>query len=300
MIEFFGRGGALKPSWYGDCLPTRDFPMLIDLYLQGRFDLDRFVSRDDRARRGRGGLPQDGAGRGAALRRRPVTPIAAIELVSTQRDLLARRRGLRGRQQHLAASATTTRCSWSTPPTTPRRSSTPSAAGASSAIVCTHGHNDHINAAVDLADADRRAGRAAPGRPHAVGRRLPRPRARRRRCATATSCASRARDARGAAHAGALARAACCLARRPTATCSAATRCSRAGPGATGRSFSDFATIIESIRDRLLTLPRRHRRAHRPRRHDDDRRRGPAPRRVDRPGPLSGRRPGRAHPAPID
>jgi S-(hydroxymethyl)mycothiol dehydrogenase len=44
MIEFFGRGGALKPSWYGDCLPTRDFPMLIDLYLQGRLDLDGFVS----------------------------------------------------------------------------------------------------------------------------------------------------------------------------------------------------------------------------------------------------------------
>ena len=44
MLEFFGRGGALKPSWYGDCLPSRDFPMLIDLYLQGRLDLDRFVS----------------------------------------------------------------------------------------------------------------------------------------------------------------------------------------------------------------------------------------------------------------
>jgi S-(hydroxymethyl)mycothiol dehydrogenase len=44
MIEFFGRGGALKPSWYGDCLPSRDFPMLIDLYLGGRLDLDRFVS----------------------------------------------------------------------------------------------------------------------------------------------------------------------------------------------------------------------------------------------------------------
>ncbi len=44
MIEFFGRGGALKPSWYGDCLPSRDFPMLVELYLQGRFDLDRFVS----------------------------------------------------------------------------------------------------------------------------------------------------------------------------------------------------------------------------------------------------------------
>jgi S-(hydroxymethyl)mycothiol dehydrogenase len=44
MIEFFGRGGALKPSWYGDCLPSRDFPMLIDLYLQGRLDLDSFVT----------------------------------------------------------------------------------------------------------------------------------------------------------------------------------------------------------------------------------------------------------------
>ncbi len=44
MIEFFGRGGALKPSWYGDCLPSRDFPMLIDMYLGGRLDLDRFVS----------------------------------------------------------------------------------------------------------------------------------------------------------------------------------------------------------------------------------------------------------------
>jgi S-(hydroxymethyl)mycothiol dehydrogenase len=44
MIEFFGRGGRLKPSWYGDCLPSRDFPVLVDLYLQGRLDLDRFVT----------------------------------------------------------------------------------------------------------------------------------------------------------------------------------------------------------------------------------------------------------------
>jgi len=44
MIEFFGRGGALKPSWYGDCLPSRDFPMLVDLFLQGRFPLGDFVS----------------------------------------------------------------------------------------------------------------------------------------------------------------------------------------------------------------------------------------------------------------
>lgn len=46
LIDYFGRGGALKSSWYGDCLPSRDFPMLIDLYLQGRLPLDRFVSEE--------------------------------------------------------------------------------------------------------------------------------------------------------------------------------------------------------------------------------------------------------------
>jgi S-(hydroxymethyl)mycothiol dehydrogenase len=44
MIEIFGRGGALKSSWYGDCVPSRDFPILVDLYRQGRFDLGAFVS----------------------------------------------------------------------------------------------------------------------------------------------------------------------------------------------------------------------------------------------------------------
>jgi len=44
LIELFGRGGSLKSSWYGDCLPSRDFPMYIDLYLQGRLDLEKFVS----------------------------------------------------------------------------------------------------------------------------------------------------------------------------------------------------------------------------------------------------------------
>ena len=43
-FDVFGRGGALKSSWYGDCLPSRDFPMLVDLYRQGRLDLDAFVS----------------------------------------------------------------------------------------------------------------------------------------------------------------------------------------------------------------------------------------------------------------
>ena len=46
FIEVFGRGGALKSSWYGDCLPTRDFPLLVDLYQQGRLDLDAFVTEE--------------------------------------------------------------------------------------------------------------------------------------------------------------------------------------------------------------------------------------------------------------
>ena len=44
LIDFFSRGGALKSSWYGDCLPERDFPALIDLYRQGRLPLDKFVT----------------------------------------------------------------------------------------------------------------------------------------------------------------------------------------------------------------------------------------------------------------
>jgi S-(hydroxymethyl)mycothiol dehydrogenase len=46
LIDVFGRGGALKSSWYGDCLPTRDVPMLVSLYQQGRLDLDAFVSEE--------------------------------------------------------------------------------------------------------------------------------------------------------------------------------------------------------------------------------------------------------------
>ncbi|MFI7541610.1 S-(hydroxymethyl)mycothiol dehydrogenase [Actinoplanes sp. NPDC049599] len=48
LLDIFGRGGSLKSSWYGDCLPTRDFPMLTELYLQGRIDLDAFVTEEIR------------------------------------------------------------------------------------------------------------------------------------------------------------------------------------------------------------------------------------------------------------
>ncbi|MBO0895805.1 S-(hydroxymethyl)mycothiol dehydrogenase [Arthrobacter sunyaminii] len=44
LADVFGRGGSLKSSWYGDCLPSRDFPMLVEQYKLGRLDLDAFVS----------------------------------------------------------------------------------------------------------------------------------------------------------------------------------------------------------------------------------------------------------------
>ena len=46
MLQFFGLGGALRVSWYGDCLPSRDFPLLADWYRSGELDLDLLVTRE--------------------------------------------------------------------------------------------------------------------------------------------------------------------------------------------------------------------------------------------------------------
>lgn len=45
LQQFFSRGGALRVSWYGDCLPSRDFPLLCDWYCQDELNLDELVSR---------------------------------------------------------------------------------------------------------------------------------------------------------------------------------------------------------------------------------------------------------------
>ena len=44
LDEVFGRGGSIKSAWYGDTLPSRDFPMFVDHYIAGNLDLDVFVS----------------------------------------------------------------------------------------------------------------------------------------------------------------------------------------------------------------------------------------------------------------
>ena len=118
---------------------------------------------------------------------------------------------------------------------------------------CTHGHNDHINAAGRVARRGRRARAAAPGRPHAVGRRVPGRRARQRARRRRRAARSRARGCACCTRPG-TAPAACACCRR-TATCSAATRCSRAARARPAARTPTSATIIASIRDRLLTLP---------------------------------------------
>ncbi len=121
------------------------------------------------------------------------------------------------------------------------------------AVICTHGHNDHVNAAVEVAAANGRRDRTAPGRPDdvAAGVRRPAPRCRAGRGQLLGGCRN---PARRPAHAGSLA--GWSLRVRPDlGVLFSGDTLFEGGPGATGRSFSDFSQIIASIRDRLLTLP---------------------------------------------
>ena len=116
-------------------------------------------------------------------------------------------------------------------------------------IVCTHGHNDHVNVAPELADAT-----GAPIFLHPADRplwdmvhptRLP----DRWLADGETVGLLRILHTPGHTPGG------CCLHASAHGVVFSGDTLFRGGPGATGRSFSDFPTIVKSIRNRLLTLP---------------------------------------------
>ena len=74
MLQFFGLGGALRVSWYGDCLPSRDFPMLADWYAKGALDLDRVVTKLIKLDETEPAFEAMERGRDAALGDRAVAP----------------------------------------------------------------------------------------------------------------------------------------------------------------------------------------------------------------------------------
>ena len=255
MIEFFGRGGRLKPSWYGDCLPSRDFPLLVDLYLQGRLDLDGFVSET---------IALDGVEeafhrmeRGEVLRSvvrdrarsidagRPTTGIFSLDgqdfevennvwLVGDDDQVLVidaahdHRADRRGRRRPAAV-----------------------------AIVATHGHNDHINAAERTGRAHRGTGWLHPDDLLLWDEVYP-DRPPDRALADGTAAPGRAAPPAGHSHPGPHAGRVSACTTPPAAWCSPVTPCSRGARAPPGASFSDFPTIIESIRTRLLDAARRH------------------------------------------
>ena len=125
LVDFFSRGGSLKSSWYGDCLPERDFPTLISLYLQGRLPLEKFVSERIGIDERRGGVPQDARRRGAALGGDAVSERASIASSPTARSNSTAAPGTSTTTSGWSATTPTSWCS--TPRTTPPRSSRPSA-----------------------------------------------------------------------------------------------------------------------------------------------------------------------------
>jgi glyoxylase-like metal-dependent hydrolase (beta-lactamase superfamily II) len=121
------------------------------------------------------------------------------------------------------------------------------------AIALTHGHNDHINAAVALQDAV-----DAPILLHAEDGMLwhdvyP---DRDPDGALGDGMVLRAGSAQlGVLHTPGHSPGGCCFVLGGGGHVFSGDTLFCGGPGATGRSYSDFATIVDSIRSRLLTLP---------------------------------------------
>jgi len=121
------------------------------------------------------------------------------------------------------------------------------------AIVCTHGHNDHINAALDLAAAV-----DAPVALHPDDRMLwdvVHPSRAPDRDLAGGDVLEVAGGRLEVLHTPGHSPGGVCLWLAGAGVVFSGDTLFKGGPGATGRSFSDFATIVDSISRRLLTLP---------------------------------------------
>ena len=252
LVDFFSRGGALKSSWYGDCLPERDFPTLISLYLQGRLPLEKFVSE-------RIGLDdiEDAFHKmhaGEVLRSVVVMQVngGPIQRIVTHGTF-----ELDGGSWEVDNNIWIVGDDYDVVVFDAAHDAGPivNAVGGRNvvAVVCTHGHNDHVTVAPELGDA-----LDAPVLLHpaddvlwrmthpdkdfrAVGDERDVAPSPEPRFAPCTRRATRPGRSAGT---------------HPNSErCSAATPCSRADRVRPGRSYSDFPTILESIAGRLGKLP---------------------------------------------
>ena len=120
-------------------------------------------------------------------------------------------------------------------------------------VVCTHGHNDHINAALDLAAAGQ-----APLALHPDDRMLwdvIHPGRAPDRALAEGDVVEVAGARLDVLHTPGHSPGGVCLYLAGHDVVFSGDTLFQGGPGATGRSYSDFPTILESIRTRLLTLP---------------------------------------------
>ena len=121
------------------------------------------------------------------------------------------------------------------------------------AILCTHGHNDHINAAVELSEAT-----GAPIHLHPDDAMLWEAIYPEHRFDTELVDAGRI-EVGGSAlevlHTPGHSPGGCCFHLGADGIVFSGDTLFNGGPGATGRSFSSYETIVESIERRLLSLP---------------------------------------------
>ena len=278
LLDVFGRGGSLKSSYLvRDCLPSRDFPMLVSHYKQGNLDLDAFVTERITIDQVEEAFEKmhEGTVLRSVVEIHPTTTATASATASAAetadcdggvrawrqhrkprrlRHVLPRRRHLGGGRQRLDRGQRHRMRDHRLPARRGGGGSTRSAAGRWLAILLTHARDDHIGAARQVADTVGAPIPPAPPRSRSSGNGLcpAPPPIRRSRTGTSSHIGGATLKA---IHTPGHSPGSTCFHRATQNTVFSGDTLFNGGPGATGRSYSDYPTILTSIRERLLTLP---------------------------------------------